>query len=119
MSGTAALPRLLRMPRALQQLRFGMRQAPFLLSAQRSLGPTFRMSGVLRDDWVTVTSHPDHVRSLFTAPDLTPSLTTVRVDYRELGRHAGRLLDDAAASEVTEILPVELVIRDSTAPASR
>lgn len=70
-----ALPPLLKMPRALQQLRFGMRQAPFLLSAQRALGQTFRMSGVLRDDWATVTSHPHHVRSLFTEPQLTPSLT--------------------------------------------
>lgn len=70
-----ALPPLLKTARPLQQLRFGTRQAPFLMKAQRMLGETFRMSGVLHDDWVTVTSHPDHIRSLFTAPDLTPSLT--------------------------------------------
>lgn len=70
------LPPLLRVPRALQQLRFGMRQAPFLLSAQRQLGEVFRMSGVLRDDWIAVTSHPQHIRALFTAsPELVPSLT--------------------------------------------
>jgi LacI family transcriptional regulator len=48
--------------------------------------------------------------------DLTPSLTTVRVPYRELGRRAGRLLDDKADPDAAELLPVELVIRDSTAP---
>jgi len=34
------------------------------------------MSGVLSDDWATVISHPQHVRSLFTAtPQQAPSLT--------------------------------------------
>jgi cytochrome P450 family 135 len=71
-----ALPPAVRMPRPLQQLRFSMRQSSFFLRASRELGQTFRMRGVLQDDWVTVTSHPDHVRSLFTAdPDLAPSLT--------------------------------------------
>lgn len=66
----------MKLPRPLQQLRFSVRQASFLLRAQRELGQTFRMSGVLSDDWVTVTSHPEHVRSLFTAtPEQAPSLT--------------------------------------------
>lgn len=70
------LPPAVKLPRPLQQLRFSMRQASFLLRAQRELGQTFRMSGVLADDWVTVTSHPQHVRSLFTAtPAQAPSLT--------------------------------------------
>lgn len=70
------LPPALGLPRALQQLRFSMRQSSFFLDASKRLGQTFRMRGVLQDDWVTVTSHPDHVRSLFTAdPELTPSLT--------------------------------------------
>lgn len=71
-----ALPPAVRMPRPLQQLRFSMRQSSFFLRASRELGQTFRMRGVLQDDWVTVTTHPDHVRSLFTAdPELAPSLT--------------------------------------------
>lgn len=71
-----ALPPPVRLPRALQQLRFSMRQSSFFLRSSRRLGQTFRMRGVLDDDWVTVTSHPDHVRSLFTAdPELAPSLT--------------------------------------------
>ncbi|MGA8352810.1 MAG: cytochrome P450 [Solirubrobacteraceae bacterium] len=71
-----ALPPAVRLPRALQQLRFSMRQSSFFLRSSQKLGQTFRMRGVLEDDWVTVTSHPDHVRSLFTAdPDLAPSLT--------------------------------------------
>jgi cytochrome P450 len=71
-----ALPPAVRLPRALQQLRFSMRQSSFFLRSSQRLGQTFRMRGVLEDDWVTVTSHPDHVRSLFTAdPELAPSLT--------------------------------------------
>jgi cytochrome P450 len=71
-----ALPPAVKLPRTLQQLRFSMRQSSFLLAASRRLGQTFRMRGVLEDDWVTVVSHPDHVRSLFTAdPQLAPSLT--------------------------------------------
>ncbi len=71
-----ALPPAVRLPRAMQQLRFSMRQASFFLRSSGRLGQTFRMRGVLDDDWVTVTSHPDHVRSLFTAdPELAPSLT--------------------------------------------
>jgi cytochrome P450 len=71
-----ALPPAVRLPRALQQLRFSMRQSSFFLRSSQKLGQTFRMRGVLEDDWVTVTSHPDHVRSLFTADlDLAPSLT--------------------------------------------
>lgn len=71
-----ALPPAVRLPRPLQQLRFSMRQSSFFLSSAQRLGQTFRMRGVLQDDWVTVTSHPDHARSLFTAdPELAPSLT--------------------------------------------
>jgi cytochrome P450 len=71
-----SLPPAVRLPRALQQLRFSMRQSSFFLRSSQKLGQTFRMRGVLEDDWVTVTSHPDHVRSLFTAdPELAPSLT--------------------------------------------
>ena len=42
---------------------------------RRTLGPVFRVKGVIPGD-PTVTSHPDHVKSLFTAkPGLAPSLT--------------------------------------------
>lgn len=68
-------PPAVTLPRPLQRLRFSMRQSSFFLQAQRRLGDTFRVRGVL-DDWVTVTSHPSHARSLFTSsPELTPSLT--------------------------------------------
>jgi cytochrome P450 len=71
-----ALPPAVRLPRALQQLRFSMRQSSFFLRSSHKLGQTFRMRGILADDWVIVTSHPDHIRSLFTAdPELAPSLT--------------------------------------------
>jgi cytochrome P450 len=64
-----------RLPYPLQRLRFSMRQSSFFLQTQRRLGDTFMVRGVL-DDWVTITSHPSHVRSLFTgSPELTPSLT--------------------------------------------
>ncbi len=71
-----ALPPAVRLPRALQQLRFSMRQSSFFLRSSGKLGQTFRMRGILADDWVIVTSNPDHIRSLFTAdPELAPSLT--------------------------------------------
>jgi len=63
------------LPRALQVLRFNQRQIEFVFHARRKLGEVFRMSGVVAGQPV-VTSHPDHVRSLFTAkPELAPSLT--------------------------------------------
>jgi cytochrome P450 len=63
------------LPRALQSLRFNQRQIEFVFRARRELGEVFRMHGAT-EDAVTVTSHPDHVRSLFTAkPELAPSLT--------------------------------------------
>ncbi|MGX9901425.1 LacI family DNA-binding transcriptional regulator [Arthrobacter sp. SA17] len=49
--------------------------------------------------------------------DLTPSLTTVRVEYRELGRRAGRLISGDIAASTDNVLPVELIVRDSTGPA--
>jgi cytochrome P450 len=71
-----ALPPMVRLPRVLQQLRFSMRQSSFMLRESRRLGETFRIKAALPDEWLVVTSHPDHVRSLFTAdPALAPSLT--------------------------------------------
>jgi cytochrome P450 len=59
----------------LQVLRFSQRQIEFVFRARRELGEVFRMRGMIAGTPV-ITSHPDHVRSLFTAkPDLAPSLT--------------------------------------------
>jgi len=68
-------PPLHPLPRVLQVLRFNQRQIEFVFHARRKLGEVFRMSGVVAGEPV-ITSHPDHVRSLFTAKDpLVPSLT--------------------------------------------
>lgn len=56
---------------------------------------------------------------------VTPGLTTVRQDALEIGRRAGRMLLDqltggpALASATSVTLPVELVLRGSTAPAAK
>ena len=63
------------LPKVAQTLRFSMRQIEFVFKARRELGETFRMSGVIPGGPV-ITSHPDHVKSLFTAkPEQAPSLT--------------------------------------------
>ncbi len=63
-------------PRLLQTLRFNQRQIQFVFRARRELGEVFRMRTVLPDPGPVITSHPDHVRSLFTAkPEQAPSLT--------------------------------------------
>jgi cytochrome P450 len=60
---------------ALQTLRFNQRQIEFVFRGRRELGEVFRMRGVVPGGPV-ITSHPDHVRSLFTAkPEQAPSLT--------------------------------------------
>lgn len=71
------LPPAVRLPRPLQTLRFSLRQIEFVFRAQRELGEVFEMRGAIdRGGLVVLTSHPDHVRSLFTAkPDEAPSLT--------------------------------------------
>ena len=70
------LPPSLRLPRALQTLRFSVRQIEFVFRARRELGEVFLFRGIVDDEVVTITSHPDHVKSLFTArPDDAPSLT--------------------------------------------
>jgi cytochrome P450 len=68
------VPPVVAMPRLLQILRFNQRQIEFVFRARRELGEVFRMHGVIGE--LAVTSHPDHVRSLFTAkPEQAPSLT--------------------------------------------
>ncbi len=73
----AALPKppVVPLPRATQMLRFNQRQIEYVFGARRRLGDVFRMRTSMPGGPV-VTSHPDHVRSLFTAkPELAPSLT--------------------------------------------
>jgi cytochrome P450 len=70
-----ARPPAIPLPRLVQTLRFNQRQIEFVFRARRELGEVFRMHGAT-EDAVIVTSHPDHVRSLFTAsPEQAPSLT--------------------------------------------
>ena len=69
------IPPAIRLPRAVQVLRFNQRQIEFVFRARRELGEVFRMRGMVRGGPV-ITSHPDHVRSLFTAkPEQAPSIT--------------------------------------------
>jgi cytochrome P450 len=68
-------PPTIPLPRLAQTMRFSVRQAAFVSRARRELGDVFRMRTRIVDGTV-VTSHPDHVRSLFTAkPHEAPSLT--------------------------------------------
>jgi cytochrome P450 len=61
---------------ALQTLRFLRRPLPFLFGARRELGETFAFHVAARPaDPIHLVSHPDHVKSLFTAPiELVPSM---------------------------------------------
>jgi cytochrome P450 len=64
------------LPPLLQTLRFNQRQIQFVFRARRELGEVFRMHGIVPGPGPVITSHPDHVRSLFTAkPEQAPSLT--------------------------------------------
>ncbi|HEY6762837.1 MAG TPA: cytochrome P450 [Baekduia sp.] len=68
-------PPLIQLPRSLQVLRFNQRQIDFVFGARRRHGEVFRMRGIVSGAPV-ITSHPDHVQSLFTAkPEQAPSLT--------------------------------------------
>jgi cytochrome P450 len=70
-----AAPPDIALPKLAQTLRFSMRQIEFVFKARRELGEVFRMQVVIPGGPV-ITSHPDHVRSLFTArPEQAPSLT--------------------------------------------
>jgi cytochrome P450 len=70
-----APPPAIPLPRLIQSLRFNQRQIEFMFRSRREFGEVFRMRGTIPGGPV-ITSHPDHVRSLFTAkPELAPSLT--------------------------------------------
>ncbi len=69
-------PPQVQLPRTVQTLRFAQRQIQFVFRARRELGDVFKLRFVVIPGGVVLTSHPDHVRSLFTAkPELVPSLT--------------------------------------------
>jgi cytochrome P450 len=62
-------------PRFRQVLAFSAREIEFVFRWRRQLGEVFRFHGIIPGG-PTITSHPDHARSLFTAdPGLVPSLT--------------------------------------------
>ena len=68
-------PPVVPLPQTTQVVRFSVRQIEFVFKARRLLGDVFRIRGIIPGRPV-ITSHPDHVKSLFTAqPDLAPSLT--------------------------------------------
>jgi cytochrome P450 len=64
------------MPSALQTLMFGLAPMEFNLRASRQLGDVWQIDLPSRREPFVMTSHPDHVKSLFTAdPTDAPSLT--------------------------------------------
>lgn len=76
------------LPHLLQVLRFNRRQKDFLFAGARMHGDVFHMQGTIAGGPV-VTSHPDHVKSLFTAPpDLVPTVTTESPLAPVVGPHA-------------------------------
>jgi cytochrome P450 len=72
---TLAAPPSIEMHPLLQSLRFSQRQIEYVFWARRTYGEVVRMRGIISGGPI-LTSHPDHVRSLFTAsPEQAPSLT--------------------------------------------
>jgi cytochrome P450 len=72
---TGRPPAALPLSRAAQTARFLGRPLAYLFGAQRQLGETFAFEVVHREEPIILTAHPDHVRSLFTAPaELVPSM---------------------------------------------
>ncbi len=64
------------MPSALQTLMFGLAPMEFNLRASRDLGDVWQIDLPSQREPFVMTSHPDHVKSLFTAdPKDAPSLT--------------------------------------------
>src|SRR6188472_1811762 len=59
------LPPQTSLPRPLQRLRVTMRQIEFVFRARRELGAVFRIKPDSVRELIAVTSHPDHVKSLF------------------------------------------------------
>jgi cytochrome P450 len=73
LGGLQAPPRV-PWPRAVQVLLFGMRQWNFMFHYREKFGEVWSPRGYVRG-LAAVTCHPDHIRSIFTAPpDKVPSL---------------------------------------------
>jgi cytochrome P450 len=71
-----AMPPAIALPKLVQGIGFGVRPLGFNLNNQRRLGDVWQMKLPTRSDPFVVTAHPDHVKSLFTAPpDDVPSGT--------------------------------------------
>ena len=103
-----AEPPTVQLPRAMQVLRFNMRQIEFVFGARRRLGEVFRIRGTVPGGPV-VTSHPEHVKSLFTAkPDEAPSLTgesRSEAGRRRIGADRRRRASHAPAQAAAAVLP--------------
>jgi cytochrome P450 len=70
------MPPARRLPPFVQTVRFAFRPMGSSLSARRDLGDVWQLQLLSRPEPFVVTSHPDHVESLFKAkPDDAPSLT--------------------------------------------
>jgi cytochrome P450 family 135 len=71
-----AFPPSFRGRNLLHAFEFATRPMSFALRARRDLGEVFQVYVPVRKERFVFTSHPDHVRSLFTArPDDAPSMT--------------------------------------------
>jgi cytochrome P450 len=74
--GTWNLPPAPPLSKLAQTAQFGVRPLGFSFKARNKLGEVFRIQLASRDESIVVTSHPDHVKALFTAkPADAPSLT--------------------------------------------
>ncbi|MBJ7473365.1 MAG: cytochrome P450, partial [Solirubrobacteraceae bacterium] len=71
-----------------QVLRFTFRHKDFVFASAREYGDVFHMKGTVTGGPI-ITSHPDHVKSIFTAPpELVPTLTTESPLAPIVGPHA-------------------------------
>src|SRR5262245_38753496 len=72
------LPPVLPQPPVIQTAPFVGRTLPFLFAAQREFGETFAFRPLANGgESIVVATHPDHVKSLFSAPpEIVPSITS-------------------------------------------
>src|SRR5581483_5168511 len=69
-------PPTMKRPRPVQTVMFGLAPLEFNLRAQRELGDVWQVDLPAREGPLVMTSHPDHVKSLFTAkPEDAPTAT--------------------------------------------
>ncbi len=76
------------LPLITQVLRFTRRHKDFVFASAREYGDVFHMKGTVAGGPI-ITAHPDHVKSIFTAPpELVPTLTTESALAPIVGPHA-------------------------------